>query len=86
MEDEVTKVSLNRYKIELESKQKLLKVTKKYDDQLREMRHCLGYVLGRVGVTSLPDFLKEDLACSISEVRVESKEFLKTLQEFDHIM
>lgn len=36
------------------------------------MRHCLGYVFGRIGLQDLPDFLKEDLAASISEVRIEN--------------
>jgi len=83
MEEEMTKASLGRYKAELESKQQQLKITKKYENQQRELRHCLSYLLGRVGVINMPDFLKEDLACSISEVQVESKELLKVLEEFD---
>eukprot|EP00347_Sterkiella_histriomuscorum_P018250 403346225 len=67
MEEEVTKVSLDRYKVELEQKQRFLKMTKKYDEQMRDMRHCLGYVFGRIGLQDVPDFLKEDLAASISE-------------------
>ena len=32
MEEEITKLSIGRYKVELEQKQKFLKVSKKYDD------------------------------------------------------
>ncbi len=70
MEDEVTKVSLNRYKNELEQKQKFLRLTKRYDEQLRDMRNCLGYVLAKVGINDFPEYLQEDLAQSISEVRI----------------
>lgn len=83
MEEEVTKVSLNRYKNELEQKQKFLKLTKKYDEQLREMRHCLGFVLAKVGINEFPEYLQEDLACSISEVRIQNKDLLKVLERFE---
>ena len=32
MEEEVTKITINRYKTELEQKQKFLKLSKKYDE------------------------------------------------------
>lgn len=60
MEEEVTKSSLGRYKAELEAKQKFLKMTKKYDEQLRELRQSLGYVLQKGGVSDIPDFLKAE--------------------------
>lgn len=47
------------------------------------MRHSLGYIFGRVGLVELPSFLKEDLAASISEVRVENKELVTALSGFD---
>eukprot|EP00347_Sterkiella_histriomuscorum_P011319 403372907 len=86
MEEEVTKVSLDRYKVELEQKQRFLKMTKKYDEQLRDMRHCLGYVFGRIGLQDVPDFLKEDLAASISEVRIENKELVKAMSSFERFI
>eukprot|EP00347_Sterkiella_histriomuscorum_P014634 403360130 len=86
MEEEVTKVSLDRYKVELEQKQRFLKMTKKYDEQMRDMRHCLGYVFGRIGLQDVPDFLKEDLAASISEVRIENKELVKAMSSFERFI
>lgn len=74
MEEEITKSSLTRYKLELEQKQKFLKNTKKYDQQLREMRSCLAYMFGKVGVSNYPEYLNEggrlDMANSISEVSI----------------
>ncbi len=61
-------------------------MTKKYEDQIRDVKSCLGYVLNRVGVSIIPESIREELTNSISEVRIESKEFTKTLQEFDSIM
>jgi len=36
-------------------------MTKKYDEQLREMRHCLGYVFNKLGLAEIPEFLRDDL-------------------------
>lgn len=58
-------------------------MTKKYDEQLRDMRHCLGYVFNKMGVVDIPDFLKDDLATTISEVRIENKDLVKVLSDFD---
>lgn len=50
------------------------------------MRNCLGYLLGRVGVLSVPEFLRESMVASISEVQVESKEMLRVLEEFNEAL
>ena len=35
-------------------------MTKRFDEQIREMRNVLGYLLGRLGVKSIPEYLKEE--------------------------
>lgn len=60
MEDEITKVSLNRYKNELDSKQRYLKTSQKYEGQIRDLRAFLALVLHFMELDSveIPDFLK----------------------------
>ena len=50
MEEEVTKVQLGRYKSELEEKQKMLKWSKKYEGEVRDIRKCMGYIMGKIGM------------------------------------
>lgn len=45
MEEEVTKVSLSRYKVELEQKQKYLKATQRYEEKVRDLRAALSYIV-----------------------------------------
>lgn len=82
MEEEITKLSLGRYKVELEQKQKFLKVSKKYDEQMKELRTVIGYFIGRLGITNIPDYLKEESSQTISEINV-GKEFSKVIDEFN---
>ncbi len=79
LEEEVTQLSLNRYKEELEQKQKHLKQTKKYDEQIREFRAALGYVFSITGVENVPEYLSKDLTVSIYEVSV-GKDLQATLE------
>lgn len=51
MEEEVTKVSIGRYKIELEQKQKYLKTTQRYEEQLRDIRGFSSCVLRELGLS-----------------------------------
>lgn len=70
MEEEVTKLSLGRYKVELEQKQLFLKNSKKYDEQNKELKSVLGYVTGRLGVKNVPEYLQDEVQQTISELNV----------------
>ena len=61
MEEEVTKVSLNRYKSELDQKQKFLKTSQKYEEQLRDFRVCLALILKLLDISQdeIPTSLKD---------------------------
>lgn len=61
MEEEVTKVSLNRYKSEQDSKQKYLRSSQKFEEQLRDFRVCLALILNmlRISDEDIPQALKE---------------------------
>ena len=83
MEEEITKVSLNRYKNELEQKQKFLKMSKCFDEQIRDLRQCLGYICERMGIQDVPEFIKDDLPSSLSEIRMENKDLMRMLQNFE---
>jgi hypothetical protein len=50
MEDEVTKVSLSRYKVELDQKQRFLKSSQRYEEQLRDVRACLSCIVNFLGL------------------------------------
>ena len=50
MEEELTKVQLSRYKVELEQKQKLLAACKKHEEQVREYRLALRHLVGSCGI------------------------------------
>jgi hypothetical protein len=43
----------------------------------------VGYIFGRIGIKNIPEYLKDELTNSISEVRV-GKEFTRALEEFDY--
>ena len=66
MEEEVTKVSLSRYKLELDQKQRVLKTSQRYEEQLRDLRACFAYVLSSLEVDScdLPDYLRDPMLAS----------------------
>jgi hypothetical protein len=83
MEEEVTRVSLHRYKAELEQKQKFLKMTKRYDEQIRDLRLCLGYICERMAIQEIPDFLKDESPGSLSEIRLENKDLMRMLNGFE---
>ena len=61
MEEEVTQVSLGRYKTELDSKQKFLKTSQQYEEQLRDMRLCLAIVFKEleIGKEEIPLSFKD---------------------------
>lgn len=60
MEEEITKVSLSRYKVELDQKQRYLKTSQKYEEQLRDLRACLSLIVHTLDIkhSDIPDFLK----------------------------
>ena len=71
MEDEITKVSLNRYKNELDSKQRYLKTSQKYEVQIRDLRASLALVLHFLEIDSLdiPEFLKSSSSITPRDLR-----------------
>ena len=71
MEDEITKVSLNRYKNELDSKQRYLKTSQKYEGQIRDLRAFLALVLHLLEIDSvdIPDFLKSSTNITPRDLR-----------------
>jgi hypothetical protein len=60
MEEEVTKVSLTRYKVELDQKQRYLKTSQRYEENLRDLRACLAIVLDALGIKEqeIPEMLR----------------------------
>ena len=46
---------------------------------MRDVKSFLAYVLSRVGVSHVPEIVREELTNSISELRIESKDFTKTI-------
>lgn len=43
-------------------------------------------MLNKVGVLDVPDFLKDELAATLSEVRIENRDIARVLEEFDRII
>jgi hypothetical protein len=60
MEEEVTKVSLTRYKVDLDQKQRYLKTSQRYEENLRDLRACLAIVLDALGIKEqeIPEILR----------------------------
>ena len=60
MEDEVTKVSLSRYKVELDQKQRYLQTSQRYEEGLRDLRACLAIIIDAIGIKEqdIPDQLR----------------------------
>lgn len=50
------------------------------------MRQCLGYVFARAGITEVPEYLQEDLAQSISEVRIQNKDMVRAMENYERLM
>ena len=78
---------MNCYRMELEQKQKILEMSQKYDRQLRDMRACLGFLFGRVGMQKedVPKWLAEKLVDSYAPLRnkMASKELYSALGTFE---
>jgi hypothetical protein len=94
MEDEVTKVSLSRYKVELDQKQRYLRVSQKYEETIRDLRVCLAIVIEAVGVkqAEVPDILKkpnsgmDDTIEGLRALIADNKDIMKVIHAVDRRM
>ncbi len=46
----MTKVSLSRYKVELDQKQRYLQTSQHYEDGIRDLRACLAIIIDAIGI------------------------------------
>jgi hypothetical protein len=94
MEEEVTKVSLSRYKVELDQKQRYLRVSQKYEETIRDLRVCLAIILEAVGVkqSEIPDILRkpqagtDDTIEGLRALLTENKDLIKVVNAVDRRM
>ena len=49
---------------------------------MRELRTVIGYFIGRLGITSIPEYLREEVGQTISEINV-GREFSRIISEFN---
>ena len=62
----MTKVSVSRYKVELDQKQRYLKTSQKYEEAIRDLRACLAVVLEAIGINEkeVPEMLRRPISSS----------------------
>ncbi len=46
----MTKVSLSRYKVELDQKQRYLQTSQRYEEGIRDLRACLAIIIDAIGI------------------------------------
>ena len=92
----MTKVSLTRYKVELDQKQRYLKTTQRYEGEVRDLRACLAVIVDAIGVkeAEIPEIVRrpnqtggqEDTIEGIRGLIADNKDLMKVVNAVDRRM
>lgn len=83
LRDQVLQARIDQQRTLLQAKQAKLELADRYQGQLKTMRGCLGFVLGKSGLKQdqVPHFLKEKLQLELSSLDL-SQELHSALRRY----